>query len=43
MPTPLKLAIAWILVAIPLGWGVMKTVEKSKPLFTGALQAPAGK
>lgn len=29
----IKLAIVWLWVAIPLGWGVMKSVEKSLPLF----------
>jgi hypothetical protein len=29
----IKLAIVWLWVAIPLGWGVMRSVEKSLPLF----------
>ncbi len=32
----LKLIIAWLFVGIPLGWGMVKTVQKSMPLFTGA-------
>ncbi len=32
----LKLIIAWMLVILPLGWGVYKSAIKSKPLF----QAP---
>jgi hypothetical protein len=40
----LSLAIAWIVVAIPLGWGVYQTVVKSLPLFrmsSGAGASPA--
>jgi hypothetical protein len=29
----MKLAFAWLFVIVPLGWGVMKSIEKSKPLF----------
>jgi hypothetical protein len=32
----MKLLLAWLLVAIPLGWGVTKSVQKSLPLFRGA-------
>jgi hypothetical protein len=28
-----KIALAWLLVAIPLAWGVTKSVQKSLPLF----------
>ena len=37
------LYIAWLVVGLPLGWGVYKTVQKSLPLFTGgpAIIAPA--
>ncbi|WP_406697433.1 hypothetical protein V5E97_01115 [Singulisphaera sp. Ch08] len=31
--TSLKVAAAWIFVAIPLGWGVYQSVVKSLPLF----------
>ena len=31
----MKLLLAWLLVAIPLGWGVTKSVQKSLPLFRG--------
>lgn len=27
------LVIAWTWIAVPLGWGVYQSVEKSKPLF----------
>lgn len=29
----LRLAVAWLWVAIPLGWGVYQSVIKSLPLF----------
>ena len=29
----LRVAAAWILVAVPLGWGVYQSVVKSLPLF----------
>ena len=29
----IKLAVVWILVLVPLTWGVVKSVEKSLPLF----------
>jgi len=33
--TPPALVIcAWIVVAIPLGWGLYKSIDKSRPLFT---------
>lgn len=35
----LSLAAAWIVVAIPLGWGVYQTVVKSIPLFRAAAVA----
>lgn len=39
--TPLWLVIAaWVVVAVPLGWGLYQSVVKSKPLFTGE-PAPA--
>jgi hypothetical protein len=31
----LKLIILWLLVALPLGWGVAKSMQKSRPLFAG--------
>lgn len=37
--SPLTIALAWIVVAIPLGWGVYQSVVKSLPLFRTA--APA--
>ena len=33
--TPLALVIcAWVVVAVPLGWGLYQSVVKSRPLFT---------
>jgi hypothetical protein len=31
--SPLWIAFAWILVLLPLGWGVAQSVVKSLPLF----------
>jgi hypothetical protein len=41
--SPLLLAAAWTVVAIPLAWGVYQTVKKSIPLFqaSAADAAPA--
>ena len=37
----MKLLLAWLLVAVPLGWGVTKSVQKSLPLFRGAAKPVA--
>lgn len=29
----LRIALAWLLVSIPLAWGVTRSVQKSLPLF----------
>lgn len=29
------LAVAWIWITVPLGWGVYQSVQKSMPLFIG--------
>lgn len=31
--SPLAIALAWLVVALPLGWGVYQSVVKSLPLF----------
>ncbi len=31
--SPLRIAVSWTLVLIPLGWGVVQSVVKSMPLF----------
>jgi hypothetical protein len=36
----LPVALAWILVTIPMGWGVYQSVVKSLPLF-GVSSTPA--
>jgi hypothetical protein len=28
-----RLVIVWLWVIVPLGWGVMKSVQKAAPLF----------
>ena len=33
--SPLKIAISWAIVGLPLAWGVYQTVLKSLPLFAG--------
>ena len=40
----IALAIAWMLIAVPLGWGVYQSVQKSTPLFhaQSELAAPGG-
>lgn len=35
----LKAGLLWLLVLVPLGWGVWKSVEKSMPLFRDARPA----
>lgn len=35
----MKLFFAWLLVALPLAWGVTKSVQKSLPLFTASSAA----
>jgi hypothetical protein len=31
---PFLIAASWVVVLIPLGWGVVQSVVKSLPLFT---------
>jgi hypothetical protein len=38
-----KLILAWLFVGIPLGWGVVKSVQQALPLFTGAKVATTTK
>jgi hypothetical protein len=35
----LRLFIAWIWIAVPLGWGVYQSVQKSLPLFQETVAA----
>ena len=39
--SPLLLAAAWTVVAIPLTWGIYQTVIKSLPLFRASTVAEA--
>jgi hypothetical protein len=39
----LKLIIAWLFVGIPLGWGMVKSVQQALPLFTGVKAAMKAK
>ncbi len=34
MKTKLKLGLAWLVIGVPLAWGVFQSVKKSMPLFT---------
>lgn len=36
-----KLILVWLWVAVPLGWGVMKSVKKATPLIMGSKPASA--
>jgi hypothetical protein len=40
--SPLAIALAWLVVTIPLGWGVYQSVVKSLPLFQVSAAAAAG-
>lgn len=31
----MKSVLTWLLIIVPLGWGVTKSVQKSLPLFRG--------
>ena len=39
--SPLLLAAAWIVVALPLAWGVYQTAVKSLPLFRASVGVEA--
>jgi len=38
--SPLLVVAAWVIVALPLGWGLYQSVIKAKPIFTG-ISTPA--
>jgi hypothetical protein len=38
--SPMTVGLAFLVVAIPLGWGLYRSVRNSMPLFTAAAQAP---
>lgn len=31
--SPARLVVSWLVVAVPLAWGVFQSVSKSLPLF----------
>jgi hypothetical protein len=37
----LKALVCWIVVGIPLGWGLYTSIVKTQPLFTQTVKAPA--
>lgn len=37
----LKVLACWLIVSIPLGWGLYQSVQKAKPLFAGSISALA--
>jgi len=37
---PVKLTLAWLWVAVPLGWGVCQSAIKSAPLFSVHDESP---
>jgi hypothetical protein len=39
--SPLTLALAFLVVGLPLGWGLYRSVKNSIPLFTASGQRPA--
>jgi hypothetical protein len=41
--SPLLVALAYVVVAVPLAWGLYRSIKNSKPLFTSppAAAAPA--
>ena len=43
-PRPsLRIILAWIIVGLPLGWGIAQSVGNSLPLFRPAATAPPEK
>jgi hypothetical protein len=38
--SPFSVALAFLVVALPLGWGLYRSIRNSMPLFTAG-QAPA--
>lgn len=37
----IRVLAAWMLVAIPLGWGVTRSVQKALPLFKTSANSPS--
>jgi hypothetical protein len=40
---PMKALLTWFLVAVPLTWGITKSVQKSLPLFKSTPAAAGAK
>jgi hypothetical protein len=39
--SPLSIALAILVVALPLGWGLYRSIKNSMPLFTASKAEPA--
>jgi hypothetical protein len=39
--SPVAVFLAFLVVAVPLGWGLYRSVKNSMPLFTAGASAPA--
>lgn len=37
----MKASLIWLVVAVPLAWGVAKSVKKARPLFSSPAAAAA--
>ncbi len=37
----IRVLVAWMLVAIPLGWGVTRSIQKALPLFKTTASSPS--
>jgi hypothetical protein len=37
--SPALILFAWIVVSVPLAWGLYRSVKNARPLFSGATQA----
>ena len=35
----MKMILAWLVVAVPLGWGVKESVSRALPLLTNVAEA----
>jgi len=36
----MKACVVWLVVILPLAWGVTRSVQKSLPLFAGEAETP---
>jgi hypothetical protein len=39
--SPLSVALAFLVIALPLGWGLYRSIKNSMPLFTASKAPPA--